>query len=143
MDDSQSESCSFFSNTQSIDSLIINRYPYKLMKWSDEDNHFFCIKCKSTPLMQIKDFKTIIVNCKCEKNPDCKTSSSINDLMKYIKSSKDLEQYLKCQEHKETFKYYCNKCKINLIIYAKMKNMAKKILKILININPILKILNI
>ena len=126
MNDSQSESCSFFSNTQSIDSLVINRYPYKLMKWSDEDNHFFCIKCKSTPLIQIKDFKTIIFNCKCEKNPDCKTSSNINDLMKYIKSSKDLEQYLKCQDHEETFKYYCNKCNMNFCNICKDEKHGKK-----------------
>ena len=86
--------------------------------------HFFCNKCKSVPIIEMKSYEETYYKCRCN---DIIINKPIKELLKLniCQDNKDGENnenpvnYLYCQESSHenyNFSYYCEVCKK---IYAK------------------------
>ena len=84
--------------------------------------HFFCNKCKSVPIIEMKSYEETYYKCRCN---DIIINKPIKELLKLniCQDNKDGENnenpvnYLYCQESSHenyNFSYYCEVCKKNL-----------------------------
>ena len=127
-----------FCDSVSLDNNSFKRFKENLQKtiklssYSVRNHHFICKNCKTIPQINFISFKTIDYSCSCCNTYNISLDKvRIGSIMKDIKkgekeqkedkkdeeedfSNIELENYFKCQKHKENFLYYCKTCEENI-----------------------------
>ena len=106
-DDNTSEMYSILNN----DNLNYNNLSNIDFNSNLEKFHYLCNKCKEIP--KISFIKRNIINYICQCEESHKREINIKNALKYLVNSdneNNIENKLKCLEHKEPFNYYCKFC---------------------------------
>ena len=82
-----------------------------ISNFSEDNSHFLCRKCHKIPIIEFNDsLENFNLSCSCGRNQNISLNNIIKDYI-VIENEKNknfrIENYLKCEKHKENFAYYC------------------------------------
>ena len=113
-----------FDVTDDEEDSIIKNEPFSsdipaILKDNNISDHYRCPKCLFFPYIQIINNNEIKYNCKCTKGfgKIIKIKGLINDIKNFEKEKNkniNKNKELKCNKHKQEFRYYCTDCHINI-----------------------------
>ena len=88
---------------------------------SSDTSKLFCIKCLSTPLIEVQSLFNLKINCNCINKK--KENFSINEVNNnfiidledsFNNTLKKYEKYFLCEKHNKNFQFFCNICMTDL-----------------------------